>query len=482
MPTNVMRSPLAGRWFPADAAELRRMIGGLVPVPRPAAVAGVCAVVVPHAGYQYSGKVACQVYARLVPDACERVVILGPTHSISMHGKVSVPDADFLETPLGRVAVDTDFVAALRSSPQVLCDPRAHQHEHSDQIQLPLLQTFLGGRIRVVPIVVGQMDSQSSRRFAGLLRPLLDARTLVVVSSDFTHYGPNYGYVPFARDVPRQIDALDHQVFARLAAIDVAGFHDLLQKTQATVCGANSIAILLELLPKDAQVQEVAYDTSGRMLGDWENSVSYLGAICVADWRAPQPPDRLRVEDTVPLDEEDCCQLLKLARATLEHAVRHGRAPAVEATGVGIRPGMQQTMGGFVTLHLCGQLRGCIGEIEPRRAIWQVVRDRAVSAALEDPRFVPVTSGETPDIRIEISALTPARPVASYRDIVVGKHGMTIAKRGRSAVFLPQVAPEQGWDLATTLTHLSRKAGLPADAWKEGAAFTVFEAQVFHEV
>jgi len=282
--------------------------------------------------------------------------------------------------------------------------------------------------------------------------------------------------------VPWQIDALDHQVFARLAAIDADGFWAVLQKTQATVCGSNPLAILLALLPKNARVQEIAYDTSGRMLDDWENSVSYLGAICVADWPAPQPPAELQADATVPLDEEACRQLLKLARATLEHAVRHGQAPTVEATGVVIRPGMQQVMGGFVTLHLCGQLRGCIGEIEPRRAIWQVVRDRALSAALEDPRFDPVTAGETADIRIEISALTPARPVASYRDIVVGKHGMTISKRGRSAVFLPQVAPEQGWDLATTLTHLARKAGLPADAWKEGADFTVFEAQVFHEV
>jgi len=104
-----------------------------------------------------------------------------------------------------------------------------------------------------------------------------------------------------------------------------------------------------------------------------------------------------------------------------------------------------------------------------------------MNAALHDPRFDPVSPEETKDIKIDISALTPPRPVVSYRDIVIGKHGMTLKKHGRSAVFLPQVAPEQGWDLTNTLTHLAIKAGLPADAWKEGAEFTVFEAQVFHE-
>jgi AmmeMemoRadiSam system protein A len=182
-----------------------------------------------------------------------------------------------------------------------------------------------------------------------------------------------------------------------------------------------------------------------------------------------------------PLDVEDCRLLLGLARVTLEEAVRLGRAPKMGDPGVEIRPGMRKALGGFVTLTVDRELRGCIGEIEPRREIWRVVREQTVNAALRDPRFPPVTPRETDRIRIEISALTPSRPVASHREIVVGRHGMTLSKHGRSAVFLPQVATEQGWDLATTLTHLARKAGLPGDAWQDGATFTVFEAQVFHE-
>jgi AmmeMemoRadiSam system protein A len=181
------------------------------------------------------------------------------------------------------------------------------------------------------------------------------------------------------------------------------------------------------------------------------------------------------------LGDEDKRLLLKLARATLASYLTHHEMPEPETLDVEITSAMKTVMGGFVTLTKGGDLRGCIGEIEPRRPLFRVVMDHAVDAAINDPRFPPVGADELASLRIEISVLTPPHPVASYRDIVIGKHGMTIEKGFRQAVFLPQVAPEQGWDLEETLTHLATKAGLPADAWKEGASFQVFEAVVFHE-
>jgi AmmeMemoRadiSam system protein A len=140
-------------------------------------------------------------------------------------------------------------------------------------------------------------------------------------------------------------------------------------------------------------------------------------------------------------------------------------------------------MGAFVTLNdkASGALRGCIGEILPMRPLVEAVAARAVDAARRDPRFTPVSERELGEIRVEVSALTPPRRVASWRDIVLGRDGMTLEKDGCFAVFLPQVAPEQGWDLPTTLSYLSQKAGLPADAWKAGATFETFQAEVFHE-
>ena len=173
------------------------------------------------------------------------------------------------------------------------------------------------------------------------------------------------------------------------------------------------------------------------------------------------------------LDQETRTWLVALARRTIDTLTLQ-KPEAVPA-------GARQVMGGFVTLTLGGSLRGCIGEIFPRRDIWEVVCEQALNAARHDPRFPPLTSDEASRVKIEISALTPPTPVASWQEIVLGRHGIVLEKDGGSAVFLPQVPGEQGWDEATTLRQLSRKAGLAADAWERGAHFLVFEAEVFGE-
>ncbi len=142
---------------------------------------------------------------------------------------------------------------------------------------------------------------------------------------------------------------------------------------------------------------------------------------------------------------------------------------------------MKKKMGAFVTLHKDGNLRGCIGEIIPVRSLYEAVLNRAVSSAFSDYRFNPLQKNELNKIDIEISALTPPKEIASWKNIKIGKHGVILRKNGRSAVFLPQVAPEHGWNLQTTLTHLSKKAGLRPDDWKKDATFFVFEADVFGE-
>jgi AmmeMemoRadiSam system protein A len=142
---------------------------------------------------------------------------------------------------------------------------------------------------------------------------------------------------------------------------------------------------------------------------------------------------------------------------------------------------MRPIRAAFVTLKKDSLLRGCIGDIFPQRPLYKSVILNAIHACVNDRRFVPVSPDECNDITIEISALTPPAPVESSSDIRIGIDGVVLNKDGHSAVFLPQVAPEQGWNLDQTLTHLSQKAGLPAEAWKEGASFLVFQAVVFGE-
>jgi len=479
---NVMVSPLAGQWFPASESGLRddlsERLRGITPIRKQ----NICAAVVPHAGYRYSGVVAGGVYLRIDPKTVKRIVIMGPSHYASMHNQVSIPDATHFRTPLGDLAVDTVFVEHLRKLPFIITEPRAHQREHSDQIQLPLIQYCLSTKIPVVCMVCGQFDSKHLVEAATALQQLLDEGTLFVASSDFTHYGASYGYVPFTLDVEKNIETLDMGVFELFIRKDFKGFMKYLDETGATVCGRDPLAFLIAMMPKDAVVQKTAYDTSGKMLHDRTSSVSYIGAIVSGSWPSAGGSIKKEPSSSEPLDKGDCDKLLSLVRSTLEQAFKHGEPTALARVPPVLTSGMQAIRGGFVTLTLDGDLRGCIGEIMPRREIWKAVREQALNAAFHDTRFEPLSTNEFARIKIEISILTPLRPVPSWKDIEIGKHGILLTVSNRSAVFLPQVAPEQGWGLEETLSHLAMKAGLPREAWREkGATFLVFEAQVIHE-
>lgn len=184
-----------------------------------------------------------------------------------------------------------------------------------------------------------------------------------------------------------------------------------------------------------------------------------------------------------PLTADEKAFLREVARLAVAAAVHGEAAPDTaalcRAAGLAESPRLQAPCGAFVTLHLNGELRGCIGYIEGRVPLVDAVAHNGRAAAVGDPRFAPVSAGELPRLQLEVSALTPLQRVARPEEIVVGRHGILLEKAGRSAVFLPQVATEQGWNLDTTLSHLALKAGLRPGDWREGARFRVFEADVF---
>lgn len=476
MSKRVQPDRLAGGWYDADPLALRRELQGYLNAARVPALSRVIALIQPHAGYRFSGAVAAHGVRALEGTKVRRVVVIGPTHRVYLRNRLALPDATHFRTPLGEIPLDQEFMRKLKESRVFCVAPEAHALEHSVQIQLPLLQMGLDS-FQLVPIVCGQLDEAAIREAADALSRCLDDQTLVVASTDFTHYGPNYGYVPFKEDIEENLRRLDMGAVERIQKRDWRGFIAYCEQTGATICGRDPVAVVLALLPEQAEAHLLRYDTSGRMVGSFANSVSYVSLAFTGQWKEAAMKQSAPFE----LSEEGRRTLLKLARSTIEFFLEHRRIPTPKDLGVEITPELEQIAGAFVTLHKHGHLRGCIGEIMPRRPIYQAVIEQAVNAAVNDYRFPPVSKSEVPDLHIEISILTPPREVASYRDIIIGRHGMILTKHGRSAVFLPQVAPEQGWDLETTLTHLSLKAGLPPDAWKEGASYKVFEALVFSE-
>ncbi len=475
--TEVLTSTLAGTWYKADPDALRAELAGYFQKAAVEPKEDVIALLLPHAGYQYSGQTAaCGV--KSLGRSYKRVVVIGPTHRLPMEDMFSVSRATHYETPLGRVPMDVQFVEKLLQYPLFQNVPAAYQQEHSVQIEVPLLQYKLSD-FKLVLIVAGQCSYDAIARAGRILASLVDTETLVVASSDFTHYGAGYQYVPFKENIPESLKKLDMGAFEFVQKLDAKGLLGYRDSTGATICGCVPIALLLETLGKDAKAELIRYTTSGELTGDYSNSVSYLAAALHGKWTDSAPP--VASSGPAALSSKDKKQLLSLVRQTLRYALDHQRVPEPSDLSFAPSESMKPPRAAFVTLKKRGQLRGCVGDIFPQRPLYKSVITNAIYAGFGDRRFPQLQKEEYDQIKVEISALTPATPVASWQDIRIGVDGMVLSKGGLSAVFLPQVAPEQGWDLETTLKYLSEKAGLPADAWKEGATFQVFQAEVFGE-
>ncbi|MCK4294522.1 MAG: AmmeMemoRadiSam system protein B [Planctomycetes bacterium] len=476
-PELVLHASLAGSWYPADAETLRKQLAGFFEKADVKPIDNVIGLVLPHAGYSFSGQTAAMALAT-INKKYKRIIVIGPAHRMYMEEILSVPRATHFQTPLGRIALDTEFINRVLKYPLFQNVPRALDGENSVEMEIPLLQ-YKFQDFKLVPIVTGSCSSETINKAGAILKSLIDEETLVVASSDFVHYGAGYKYVPFTKDIPEQIKKLDMGAYEHIAKLDSKGFLQYKQKTGATICGYIPVAILLSMLDAPAKAELIKYATSGELTGDFSNSVSYLSIVFSGAWK-----EYLQIEpetNAPQLTEEDKKGLLTLARKTISYGLEHQRAPEVSELGVTISEAMKPPRAAFVTLKRNGRLRGCIGDIFPRQPLYKSVLTNAINAAFRDQRFPTLQKDELEDITIEISALTPPAPVSSCDRIRIGTDGVVLRKAGRSAVFLPQVAGEQGWDLNQTLTQLSLKAQLKADDWKEGASFLVFQADVFGE-
>ena len=485
LPKVVLRSLLAEiGWYSADVEVLSEQIEGLFQKAQTKPINNVIALILPHAGYRYSGETAvCGL--KTTDKKYRRIVIIGPSHRIPMEGILSVPRATHYQTPLGQIPLDVEFINKLIEYSVFQNIPQAHRYrrgfqEHSVQIELPLLQ-YGQKDFQLVPIVVGSCSLQTITKAATILRGLMDKDTLVIASSDFVHYGRSHLYVPFTENIPEQIKKLDMGAYGYIAALNTNGFLEYKYKTRASICGYVPIAILLSMLNEQTKAELIKYTTSGELTNDFTNSVSYLSVAFSGSWQSRQEIEPQANNPELELTEPDKQQLLTLARKTIIYALQTRRVPQPSELGVTISQAMSCPRAAFVTLKKHSMLRGCIGDIFPQRPLYKSVIRNAINACFNDRRFPPVAEAECKDITIEISALTVPEPVASADEIRIGTDGVVLSKDGRSAVFLPQVAPEQGWDVNQMLTQLSLKAQLTADAWKEGASFLVFQADVFGE-
>lgn len=491
-PPGVRPAAVAGSWYPGEPAALRTAVKRMLAAAPPAVPAGrLRALVVPHAGIVYSGRTAAHGFARIEAGEFDRVIVMAPNHRVALR-QAAVDPSTHYETPLGRMAVDLEAVRSLARRPEFESTAHPFVHEHAIEMQLPFLHERAPAA-KLVPILVGDVHGESVAGVAAGLAALMDARTLLVVSSDFTHYGPQYGYVPFQEEVPQRLEALDRQAIAALTERRPEDFDELLGRTGATICGRHALAVLLQVAGDDWRGELCAYTTSGEITGDYTNSVSYA---CLAFHAAPAPApaedEAASPARATPPDPPAAggTGLSAAERRTLLVAAREAlRAlfvtPDIERrlAGLEITSRLREPNGVFVSLHRRRdhRLRGCIGTLVPRQPLLEAVLANARAAAERDPRFQPVHAAELPGIEIEISVLGPLVEVGDPQEVEVGRDGLVVSEGLQRGVLLPQVAVDQHWDREQFLDNVCRKAGLPADAWRHRARLERFTATVFSE-
>lgn len=428
----VRPAAVAGMFYPGDAqslaAELDELLGG-VPHLEPR-LGFPKALIVPHAGYIYSGPVAANAYDHLGParGIVKRVVLLGPVHRVPVRG-LALPGANAFDTPLGRIPVDEEALRGLAGLPQVTTSADAHALEHSLEVQLPFLQKVLG-RFSLVPLAVG---TANAAEVAEVLERLWGGtETLVVISTDLSHY---HRY--------QEARAIDGQTIERITGLATDLDHD-------EACGATPLnGLLLLARRRKLDVALLAACNSGDTAGGKDRVVGY-SAFAV---REPGLG--------VSLDEAGRV-LLGMARGAIEEKLL-GRPLAQPQAAW-----LQQSGASFITLTKDGALRGCIGSLEAARPLGLDLAQNAFAAAFRDPRFAPVSAGEWSRCRVEVSLLGAPKPlrfadeVDLLEQIRVGEDGLILSYQGRRATFLPQVW-ESLPDKRTFLGELVRKAGLPGE-------------------
>jgi len=468
----------AGAFYPANPAEITSLItaylknAGAKTLPQKP-----FGIIVPHAGYIYSGPVAAYAYREVKDQEYDAVIVLAPCH-VEYFPFAAIYPGDAYLTPLGKVAVDKKLAAQCVTADKLVklateghLSQRFGRAEHSLEVQLPFLQIVLPNT-PIVPIVIGTHDWRVLESLGKRLGELLVQKNiLIVASSDFSHY---HSY--------SECQKIDQRAIECLKQLDAVKFYQGFTSETFEACGGAPITALLIAAQKmkNPQIEILKSANSGDVPhGDKSAVVGYV-AVGLYQGISAKSEDKNPTAsqlNTGDLTREEQLYLLDLAEKTVAAAVNH--RPLPDPKDVPER--LKVKRGAFVTLEKHHELRGCIGYILPIYPLYKTVIEMAKAAALDDPRFPPVSPSELKDITVEISVLTVPQKISDPSEIEVGKHGIIIKRGFNQGLLLPQVATDYGWDRETFLEHTCLKAGLPRDAWQDkNTEIQIFSAQVFN--
>ena len=465
----VRRPAVAGAFYPATTDEIQSMAA---PWLHPCGDSSAPqALIVPHAGYVFSGEVAAAAYSRIPQGhAYKRVFLIGPSHRVGFAGASVDTLYGYAATPLGNVKIDTALGEELirKGDGAFLCRADAHDREHCLEVQLPFLQMIFEDVPPIVPIVVGTQRLGVLQQIAEVLETYLNEENLFIISSDFSHY-PSYEDAKTSDlCLAKAITSGGLEEF--LNALSDIGRKDF-PGEDTPACGASAIAILLSMM--DAQgrdgfsAEHVMYRNSGDSPNGDKDAVVGYNAIVVT--RQNKPLFRFT--------EEEKERMIATARSAIY--AKLGLDYDGNDAPVGILK--EKGYGVFVTLHLYGDLRGCIGRFTSDESLHATIREMALSAAFSDPRFPALSKREAPKVEIEVSVLSPLKKIDSIDEFKLGHDGIYMIKGYHHGTFLPQVAEETGWTTEEFLGHCARdKAGIGWFGWKDADLYT-YQTEVVKE-
>ena len=470
----VRKAAVAGSFYPSSAKEILSMTQGwLHPAEEGKAPQ---AVIVPHAGYVFSGEVAASAFNRIPKGhAYKRIFLLGPSHRVGFSGASVDTLYTYAETPLGKVSIDTTVGKELARKGGFTFKNDAHDREHCLEVQLPFLQMMYEEVPPIVPIVIGTQRLEILEEIAEGLLPYFNEDNLFIISSDFSHY-PSYEDAK-ASDLflAEAITKCDLEEF--LKALSYIRKMDYVGQDTAA-CGACAIAVLLSMI--DAQgrnkfsAEHVMYRNSGDSpYGEKDRVVGYNSIVFT----------RQEVRKTADTDhlfnftDEEKRAMIATARSSIYSALRLQYDGDDSPIGILKEKGY----GVFVTLHIDGRLRGCIGRFTSSDSLHDTIWEMAQSAAFSDPRFPSLSRSEAPRIDIEVSVLSPLKKIDSVDEFKLGRDGIYMIKGSHHGTFLPQVADETGWTMEEFLGHCARdKAGIGYYGWKDADLYT-YQTEIVNE-
>src|SRR5664280_331299 len=478
--TDVREPAVAGKFYPESADKLRLAIEKYLQDALPVKVQKPVAIIVPHAGYIFSGQICADGFKQVSNQKYDVIVILGTKHTSSDLQKISLYPGDGFRTPLGIALVEKNIISSLKKADPADCtlDKTLHESEHSVEVMVPFIQVLFPNA-KIVPVVVGSQDMETCVRFGQALAKILkNKQALIVASSDLSHY-------PSAEDA----NIVDRETLAAIAKLDPTAFRSTVQAHRdknilnlyTSACGEAPIMAAIAAAKSLGATSGVvvSYANSGdTSVGERSRVVGYGAVALTAEGEGKEisvSTQPTQTATSAPLTLSDKKTLLAFVRETLSRYFLTDTVPLAR----GFNANLQQPRGAFVTLKKKGNLRGCVGRMIGDEPLGKIVGAMAMQAAFNDRRFNPLTADELSDIEIEISVLTPMKQVSGVSDIVVGRDGVLLNKDDHHAVFLPQVATEQKWNREEMLDNLCRKAGLETGCWKRGAQFSTFQAIVF---